>query len=50
MADVRVNGKRVPPLQSVDTLSILVNKLEAIRIGESDQLRFSQEGQLIGGK
>ena len=27
-----------------------VNKLEAIRIGESDQLRFSQEGQLIGGK
>ena len=30
MADVRINGKRVPPLQSIDTLSNLINKLDAI--------------------
>lgn len=30
MADVRVNGKRVPPLQSIDTLSSLMKKLEII--------------------
>ena len=30
MADIRINGIRVPPLQSVDTLSVLVQKLEAL--------------------
>lgn len=30
MADVRVNGKRVPPLQSIDTLAALMKKLESI--------------------
>ncbi|APJ03403.1 hypothetical protein [Silvanigrella aquatica] len=30
MADVRVNGKRIPPLQSIDTLSALMTKLESI--------------------
>lgn len=30
MADVRVNGKRIPPLQSIDTLSVLMKRLEAI--------------------
>ena len=28
MADVRVNGKRVPPLQAVDNLAILIQRLE----------------------
>lgn len=30
MADVRINGKRLPPLQSIDTLAALMKKLEAI--------------------
>ena len=30
MADVRVNGKRLPILQSVDTLGLLANKLESV--------------------
>jgi hypothetical protein len=28
MADVRVNGKRIPPLQAIDTMSVLIDKLE----------------------
>jgi hypothetical protein len=30
MADVRINGKRIPPLQNIDTLSNLLNKLDSI--------------------
>jgi hypothetical protein len=30
MADVRVNGKRITPLQSVDNLALLIKKLEAL--------------------
>lgn len=30
MADVRVNGKRIPPLQSIDNLSTLMSRLESI--------------------
>lgn len=32
MADVRINGKRFPPLQSIDNLSLLMTKLESIAI------------------
>lgn len=30
MADVRVNGRRIPPLQSVDNLAMLIDKLESL--------------------
>lgn len=30
MADVRVNGRRIPPLQSVDNLATLIDKLESL--------------------
>jgi len=38
MADVRVNGKRVPPLQSIDNISNLINKLEAIALKNNSAL------------
>lgn len=38
MADVRVNGKRVPPLQSIDNISNLISKLEAIALKNNSAL------------
>ncbi|WP_186648841.1 hypothetical protein [Fluviispira vulneris] len=38
MADVRVNGKRVPPLQSIDTLAILMKRLENIALNNNSAL------------
>jgi hypothetical protein len=34
MAEVRINGKRYPTLQAVDTLGALVNKLDALGVKE----------------
>ena len=30
MADIRINGKRIPPLKTVDNLGVLIQKLEII--------------------
>ena len=30
MADVRVNGKRIPPLQSINDIATLINRLESL--------------------
>lgn len=38
MADVRVNGKRVPPLQSIDNISNLISKLESIAVKNNSAL------------
>jgi hypothetical protein len=38
MADIRVNGKRIPPLQSIDTLAALMKKLETIAQKNNSEL------------